>query len=103
MAYHSPLTFSNPDPAPNSIPDSVPIPHPNPNPNPHPNPHPNPDPDPHSNPTTLSLTLTRLSFLQDWFRQYNSSAVAVHYFTETQLGIAVGADDRVRRAHSSDC
>ena len=26
VAYHSPLTFSNPNPAPNSIPDSVPIP-----------------------------------------------------------------------------
>ena len=40
----------------------------------------------------------RLSFLQDWLRQYDS-AHAVHYFTETRLGIAVVADDQVRRAH----
>ena len=50
-------------------------------------------------PLTLTLTLTRLSFLQDWLRQYDS-ANATHYFT-TLLGLAVGADEKVRRAHSS--
>ena len=48
----------------------------------------------------LNTKEDRLSFLQDWLRQYDS-AHAVHYFTETRLGIAVGADDRVRRAHTA--
>ena len=46
----------------------------------------------------LNTKEDRLSFLQDWLRQYDS-AHAVHYFTETRLGIAVVADDQVRRAH----
>ena len=72
-------------------------PHPDPNPDPDPDPNPNPNPDPNPNPT--ALTLTRLSFLQDWLGRYDS-AHAVHYFTETQLGIAVVAGDRVR-AHTA--
>tara|TARA_B100000795_G_scaffold247922_1_gene214436 strand:+ start:229 stop:648 length:420 start_codon:yes stop_codon:yes gene_type:complete len=71
---------------------------------------------PHSNGRRLDTQKDKLSFLQGWFHLYNpedtsngtkrrklkattlhdNSTHAVHYFTETQLAVAIEGDDEVR-------
>ena len=74
------------------------------------------DSPPHSNGRRLDTQKDKLSFLQGWFHLHNpedtsngtkrrklkattlhdNSTHAVHYFTETQLAVAIEGDDEVR-------